>query len=133
MTGRLVRGTILAIVLALILNLIIYFFGQSLNVSFLTQMGGNGLREVGIGPIVIVTLLTTILGAVLLWLLDRFAQDPLYLFLWIAAAVALLSLIPLYLGARGVGTFFSLGLMHIATAGAAMAGLTLFFQRCEDC
>lgn len=134
MTGRLIQGTILGIVLAIVFNGLVYWFGQSRGVSFMVQQPNNASPEtVSMGMIIIVVIATIIVGALILWGLSQFTATPLMIFLWLAAIVTLLSLFPVYQAALGIGTFTSLGLMHIITAGAASLGLALFFQSCETC
>lgn len=132
MTNRIVQGTILALVLALVLNFLIYFLSRNLGVTHLAKMG-DSVTTVGAGNIIFATLVAIIGAAAVLWLLGRFSGNPLYTFLWVAAIVALLSLLLPYTQAIGLGSFASLGLMHVATALAATAGLALFLHRCENC
>lgn len=134
MSGRLVQGTILSIVLALLLNGLVYWFGQSRGVSYLIQQPNSPSPEVvTYGMVIIVTVVTTLFGGLLLWLLSQFAARPLMIFLWAAAIVGLLSLIGPFGTALGVGSMTALGLMHIITAGTAALGLAIFFQQCENC
>lgn len=134
MTGRIVQGTVLGIVLAVLLNWLVYWFGTSRNVGFMVmQPNAPAPETVTLTQIIIVSIVLTIVGGVLLWILDRFTGDPLMIFLWIAAIVSIVSLIGPYSMAVGRGTFTSLGLMHIITASAAALGLAIFFQRCDTC
>ncbi len=134
MTGRIIQGTLLGVVLALVFNGLVYAYGQSRGVSFLVQQGaGAEPMAVSFLMVAIMGSILIILGAILLWALSRFTDNPLMVFLWIAAIVLLISLIGPYQMALGIGSFFSLGLIHVITAIAGILGLAIFFQRCEEC
>lgn len=134
MTGRIVQGTILGIVLAIVFNWLVYAYGQSRSVSFLVQQpNSTAPQTISLGMIIIASIITIIIGAIILWALSRFTDNALMIFLWLAAIVALISLVGPYQMALGIGSFATLGLMHIITATAAATGLAIFFQRCENC
>ena len=124
------NGTFLAIVVALILNLLVYFVGRSLlDVPFTVAQDPS---VVTLMPIIIVTIITTIGAGLVAWLLQRTTDNFVRIFLWLAAILALLSLIPVYSMAIGRPSFFSLGLMHVITAASAVYGL-LYFSSCDNC
>ncbi|MGB1250232.1 MAG: DUF6069 family protein [Candidatus Promineifilaceae bacterium] len=130
MTYDIRNGTLLAIVLSLVLNLIVFFVGQlGLNVPFTVD---SPLSPVSILPIVIATLVTIIGAGIVLWALQNSMGNFVRIFLWLAAIIGLLSLIPVYLLTFDKASFFSLGLMHVFTASAAVYGL-LYFSQCDDC
>ncbi|MEM7330951.1 MAG: DUF6069 family protein [Chloroflexota bacterium] len=134
MTGRIIQGTILGVVLALVFNWLAYLFGQSRGVSYLVLEGGGAdPTAVSLGMILLAGSISIIIGAVILWVLGRFTDNPLTIFLWISAIVLLVSLFPVYQASLGMGTFAILGITHIITAVAGILGLAIFFQRCDDC
>lgn len=134
MTGRIVQGTFLGIALAVILNWIVYFISSTRGVGFLVQQPiSPDPQPVTLFSILIVSIISIAAGGLALWILDRVTANPLAVFLWLTAVVGLISIIFLYQSALGLGSFASLGLMHIVTATAAALGLTIFFQRCETC
>ncbi|MCB9421288.1 MAG: hypothetical protein H6667_15910 [Ardenticatenaceae bacterium] len=129
MRNDVVKGTILAAVLALVLNLIIYFVGASRGVSYLTQQPGT----VGSGMVIVASLVTAVAAGIGLWLLARFMKNPLNLFMWLAGILALLSLLLPYAMAHDTGTFVALGLMHVSSGLAIVYALVNYFQRCPTC
>ena len=133
MTGRIIQGTILGIVLAAVFNFLLYQYGASRGVSYLVKQSGAAPQAVSLGMIIGLGSLMIIIAGLVLWLLSRVSDNPLMVFLWIAAIVAIISLIFPYQRALGMGSFATLGLIQIITAGAATLGLAIFFQRCPDC
>lgn len=134
MRNKVVTGTILAAVLAVVLNLIIYVVGNSQGVSYLTQQPGTAVwQPVGMGMVIVASLVTAVAAGIGLWLLARFMNNPLNLFMWLAGILALLSLIMPFTMARDTGTFTALGLMHVGSALAIVYALVNYFQRCPTC
>ena len=134
MRNNIVKGTMLAVVLAVVLNLIIYVVGNSRGVSYLAQQPGMaGWQPVGLGMVVIASLVTAVAAGIVLWLLARFMENPLNLFMWLAGILALLSLIMPYTMTRDTGTFATLGLMHVGSGLAIVYALVNYFQRCQTC
>lgn len=124
------NGTLLAIAIALTLNLLVYFIGRGLlNVPFTVAQDPNVVTLV---PIIIATIIAMAGAGLVAWLLQRASDNFVQIFLWLAAILALLSLIPVYSMAVGRPSFFSLGLMHVITAASAVYGL-LYFSSCDDC
>lgn len=124
------NGTLLALAVALILNLLVYFIGRVLlSVPFTVAQDPNVVTLV---PIIVATIVTTAGAGLVAWLLQRVSSNFVQIFLWVAAILALLSLIPVYTMAIGRPSFFSLGLMHVITVGSAVYGL-LYFSSCDDC
>ena len=130
MTYNIRNGTILALVLALLLNLIVFFIGRSfLNVPFTVSQFPD---PIGIVQIIVMTLASTLGAGIVLWVLQNSQPNFVQIFLWLAAILALISLIPVYTMAIGRGSFFSLGFMHVITASSVVYGL-LYFSNCDDC
>lgn len=130
MTYDIRSGTILASVLALILNLIVYFIGRNLLSIPFTVAQFPGV--VTIVPIILATVVSVIAAGILLAILQRATANFVRIFLWIAGVFALLSLIAPYITAIGRPTFFLLSLMHVITAMAVVYGI-LYFSQCDNC
>ncbi len=128
------KGTILAVVLAVVLNLIIYVVGNSLGVSFLTQPpGAANWQTVNGGMVVGASVVTAVAAGIGLWLLARFSNNLLNLFMWLAGILALLSLIMPYTMTRDTATFAALGLMHVGSGLAIVFALVNYFQHSQTC
>lgn len=124
------NGTLLAVAIALLLNVLVFLIGRfGFNV---TPSVAQDPSPVSLIAVILITLITTISAGLIFWLLQRSSASFVQIFLWLAAIVALLSLYPVYTLAIGQASFFSLGLMHVFTAASAVYGL-LYFSRCENC
>lgn len=134
MDNDILKGTTLAVVLALVLNWLIYVVGNSLGVSFLAQQPNTATwQPVSLGMVAMASVVTAVAAGIGLWLLARFMDNPLTLFMWIAGILALLSLIGPYTMTRDTGTFTALGLMHVASGLAILFSLVNYFQRRTAC
>lgn len=134
MGNDILKGTVLAVALALVLNVLIYVVGNSLGVSFLAQPpNAAGWQPVSMGMVVVASVVTAVAAGIGLWLLARFMDNPLTLFMWIAGILALLSLISPYTMTRDTGTFATLGLMHVASGLAIVFSLVNYFQHRTAC
>lgn len=130
MTYDIRSGTFLALILALVLNLVVFFIGRTaLSVPFTVNLGGG---IVTVTHLILTTIITTIGAGLILWILQRSIGNFVEIFLWLAGILALLSLIFVYAQAIGRPSFFSLGLMHIISVGSIVYGL-LYFSHCERC
>jgi hypothetical protein len=134
MDNDIFKGTILAVVLALVLNLLIFVVGNSLGVSYLAQQPNTvGWQPVSGGMVAVASVVTAVAAGIGLWLLARFIDNPLNPFMWIAGILALLSLIMPYTMTRDTGTFAALGLMHVGSGLAIVFSLVNYFQRRTEC
>lgn len=134
MENDIVKGTTLAVVLALVLNLLLFLIGNRLGVSYLAQQpGAAGWQPVGLGMVVAASVVTAVAAGIGLWLLTRFMDNPLTVFMWIAGILALLSLFMPYTMTRDTGTFATLGLMHVGSGLAIVFSLVNYFQRRTAC
>ena len=130
MTYDVRSGTLLALVLALVLNLAIFFIGRTtLDVPFTVNLGSGTVTT---SQLIITTIITTLGAGVTFWLLQRFVSNSIVGFLWLASILALLSIIFVYAQAIGRPSFFSLGLMHVVSAASIVYGL-LYFSHCATC
>lgn len=134
MDNDIVKGTILAVVLAVALNLIVYVVGNSLGVSFLAQQPNTvEWQPVSGGMVATVSVVTAVAAGIGLWLLARFMDNPLNIFMWTAGILALLSLIMPYTMTRDTAAFATLGLMHVGSGLAIVFALVNYFQRRPTC
>jgi hypothetical protein len=134
MENDIVKGTILAVVLALVLNLVLFVIGKGLGVSFLAQQAGAAdWQPVRLGMVIAASVVTAVAAGIGLWLFTRFMDNPLTVFMWIAGILALLSLSMPYTMTRDTGTFATLGLMHVGSGLAIVFSLVNFFQRRTAC
>lgn len=125
MDGRIVRGAILALILAVIMNLITFTAASRAGASFLTNPANP--QSMTLVEIMLVTIGLVILGAVVMIMLDRFLPERAKtIFLWTAVLVSLISLIIPYNFAIGMGTFAAIGIMYITTPLAIILGLVIF-------
>ena len=124
------NGTLLAVAIALLLNLLVFLIGRfGFNVTLDVAQDPSPVPLIAI---ILVTLIMTIGAGILFWLLQRTSPSYVRIFLWLATIVGLLSLYPVYTRAIGRARFFSRGLMHVFTAASVVYGL-LYFSRCENC
>lgn len=128
--NNLVRGGILGGLIAVVLNVVIYFVTTSIGGVPLTIVD-SAFSEVPLPAVIILTVAGTIGAVILLWILQRVSSRPIDLFLWIALIVGLLSFIPTWLATESRGAFMGLGLMHVAAAFGIVWGL-LYSLRDSD-
>lgn len=134
MREQIIQGTAFAAVLAVLLNVVVYLLGASQNVGFMVMRPGRPAPQpVSLLQIIALSLALIVLAGAVLWVLDRLTDAPLMIFLWTAAAAALLSLVLLYAFAVGTATFALLGLIHIITVSSAALGMAIFFQHRKSC
>ena len=134
MTNNLVRGVGLGIGLTVVLNVLIYGLGRALTVSYLVaRPGAAGFQTIGLGMVIGVSVVAALAGGLLAWFWGLDRDRSLTTFGWIAAVVALLSLLGPYSMARDSGSFVFLGLMHIGTALAIVYSLAHFSWRGKAC
>lgn len=120
---------VIAGVVAVVINLIIYFFATSVfNIPVQITMGGPTAPLVPLtpGPVIVMSLIPAIGAAVLLWILRRFTARPYTIFLVIAVIGLLLSFggplpLPVAAAAKAV-----LVLMHVVTAAVIVGFLARF-------
>lgn len=134
MSNDLVRGVGLGLLLAVVLNVLLYAGGRALGVAFMAaQPGATGFERVELIWVVAASILAALAGGVVAWLLGNERARGLTTFGWLALVVGLLSLLVPYRLAQDSGSFVLLGLMHVAAALAIVYGLAHFYWRCEVC
>jgi magnesium-transporting ATPase (P-type) len=120
--GKLWWVSLLAGVVAAVLNIVVMFIANSSGVIFEVDNPQMGAMVVDAVAIVLLSIVPAIGAGVLLWLLDRFTNRPFTIFWIISAVFLLLSLIPNFTLPMAPGASFWLGLMHVVAA-AAIVGL----------
>lgn len=119
--SSLIRGGIIAAILSLIINIVIYLVGTNQGVSWALI---NAPRpSVSLIMVIIATLVATIGAVALMWLLQRMSSRPTEIFLWIALIFGLLSLIPVYVSTQSRASLIALGLLHVGAALGIVWGL----------
>ncbi|MGW1297835.1 DUF6069 family protein [Streptomyces sp. NPDC002533] len=79
--------------------------------------------DIGLLPVVLLALLSSLAGWALLATLERFTRRPYLLWTVAAAVVLLLSFLPLTGSGMTEGTRMTLALMHVVVGAALVAGL----------
>lgn len=128
-TNHLWWVTIVAIVLAVVGNAILYFIANAAVAGGLTAVppGETEATPLPLAVVIVATVVPAIVGAVILILLNRF-NKPINIFRIIAVIVTILSFIPVFTlpASVSVGSKVFLALMHIVAAVAITGILTTF-------
>ncbi|MCB0031660.1 MAG: hypothetical protein KDE28_27300 [Anaerolineales bacterium] len=134
MASDIVKGTLVALLIGVVLNLIIFLVGQAAAVDFLvTRPGAAETSEISLGIVVLATIIPIVCAGAALWLLSQASTQALNGLMWATILLALFSLILPYNGAHSSGTFVSLGLMHVVVGLATLFGLFNFVWRRSAC
>ena len=126
-----VRGGVIGTLIALVLNVIIYFVTSATNVP-LSIVGNSNFDTVPLIAVILLTIVPSIGAALFLWALDKFTAKPVEIFLWIALILGLLSLLPTFFATETRGAFIGLGLMHVAAAMGIVWGLLYSLRGSDD-
>lgn len=121
------RRTLVAMSLAMVINIVLYYLGQLIVPNGLQVMRGpdTPLEPLPFAAVVFTTAIMLMIGAVVYWLLETFVNEaPNTIFTVVAVVALIVSLAgPLFL-ASGVATQFILSLMHVVAAGSLIWVLT---------
>ncbi len=128
MDRNLLRGSLLAALLALILNGVIFFVANLIAPESRTS---NPLVDLQLTNVLLYTVIAVAAAVFVLWLLARFSETPGTLFLWLLLVISLLSLILPYTRSLNSWTFAAWGLMHVVIAWSIGYGLILFERPIE--
>ncbi len=131
--GRLPGAVGLAIVVAVIANLIVFYLAGALGVNFSGPFMGPDAppSQLSLVEIIGATVVPAIAGGVFLWILNRFTAQPIRFFIIAAIIFGVLSLGgPLMLPVDG-SVKVSLLLMHIIT-GTLIVGMLIRQTRQTD-
>ena len=126
---RILIGTIVAIVVAAILNVIVFFIGDAAGAfpddfRFEAPMGGSE-TSMGVGNVILSTVSYLAIAGVVFAIISRFSRHPARVFLWVAIVVFLLSLLqPLMLEDAPNDMVAFLMLMHLVATFVVVAVYT---------
>ncbi len=123
MDKNLLRGSLLAIGLVLVLNTAIFYVAKAITPE---SRFFDSLLDLQLTNALLYSVVAVVVAAVVLWLLARFSESPSNLFLWLLLIIFLLSLILPYTRALNTWTFAAWGLMHVVVAWSIGYGLILF-------
>lgn len=124
----LIRG-ILGGAVAGIINGIIYLIARASDVSFTvpSQQEAGATMDIGIGPIIIFSVVPAVIASLLVLLLNRFTRKPFTIYLIIAVIILLVSFFPLTLEMDNI-TRIVLGIMHVIVASGITIGLNSAYR-----
>ena len=109
--SRNVLHSIYTVVVSIILNVIVYFIGNALGISWATNQG-----IVTVGPVVIASIVGAVLGIIGYLLLGViFGDGQRIWFIWLATIIGVLSMLMPWTGANDLGTMAFLGIMHVVS------------------
>jgi len=123
MDKSLARGSLLATLLAVILNVVIFFVANAVAPN---SQYFDSLVDLQLISSLFYSVGAIMVAAAILWLFSRFSETPGNTFLWLLLIVFLLSLILPYTQAINSWTFAAWGLMHVVVAWSIGYGLILF-------
>lgn len=126
-TGKLWQAAVLAAVLAVIGNLIVFFVGNQLLPTPLlipTQPGGTELAPLTALPVIAATIIPILLAALFLTLLGRWVARPFTIFTVVAVLFLLLSFISPLLLPVDLMSKLILNAMHVVAGVIAIGVLT---------
>lgn len=129
MDKHILRGSLVAIILALLLNAVIFVVANAIAPE---SRFFDSLIELQLTNVLLYSLVSVVVAAVALWLLARFSETPGNAFLWLLLIVFLLSLLLPYTRAINTWTFAAWGLMHVVVAWSVGYGLILFERPYEE-
>jgi hypothetical protein len=117
----LIRRRALGVAVAVLACVLIWALGRVAGVDYTVANPGRAPMEVGLGPVVIFSLLASLVGWAALVVLERFTRRATAIWTPLAVVVALLSLLPLAGSEADGGTKLTLGAMHLAVAAVLIA------------
>lgn len=127
MTRKIVEGSIYALIVALLLNLLLFWLGNNLSGPIEAILpGSDNPQAVPTINVILATTVPIILAGGGLLFLSRLREDFLWVGMWIIGIISLLSLVLPYVGTVNTASFATLGLMHTVVALAAQFCLINF-------
>lgn len=123
--SRLWLAALAAAGIAAIANIAIWLLAGALAVPLNIQVGGpqSPVVPLGAGPVIVMSVVPALLGAALLWLLNRFTARPRLVFQVVAVVVLLLSLAGPLLLPVALANKLVLSLMHVVAAAVIVSVL----------
>jgi hypothetical protein len=122
--GPVWRAGLLAAAAATVVNALLWvLLQQVLDVGLQTpvQPGEPELQSLPIGPVIFITLLASLAGAVALWLLARRGPSGVRLWAWLAVAFGVLSALPAFSLDVSTGRQLGLVLFHLLATVVVIA------------
>jgi hypothetical protein len=128
-TRTLVRGGAIGTGLALAANLVVWLVGHiGAPTRVVTGWAPDG-EDLSIANVVVTTVVLVLLGAALLWVLERRRADAFRIWVIVAAVFAVASIPPVLRLDIDGGSKLALAAMHLATGAAAIAGQAIVRRR----
>ncbi|MCM8749622.1 DUF6069 family protein [Thermomicrobiaceae bacterium CFH 74404] len=124
--ARLWHAGVLAAIVAVALNVVIYLSADALGASFVVQPPNREPSEVTAGGVVVLTAVPLIIATVVYGVLRRFTRQAFRVFVVLALVVFLILLIPPLGAAPELSTAAALILMHVVATGSILGALALF-------
>jgi hypothetical protein len=126
---RVLAGTAAGVGLALVANLAVFLIGDAgAPVRVITGWEPDGVA-MQLGDVLGASVAWVLIGAAGLWLLERFRADGFRAWAVLAAAIAVLSIVPLFRLDVDAGSKVTLSAMHLVVGAAAIAGHALVRAR----
>ena len=109
--SRNILHSIYTVIVSIVLNIIVFFIGNAAGISWSTNDG-----PIGIGAVVIVSIIGALIGIVGFFILNFFLGDRSRIwFIWLATILGVLSMIGPWGASSDLGTMVFLGLMHVVS------------------
>lgn len=122
--GRILQAGLMAGVVAAVVNVVIFLIGSAMGFfpsSVITPAG----QPLSLAPVIMMSLIPSIVAGGVYALIARFARNPSQIFLWVAAAVFVLMFFgPFSIKGATTGMIVSLEIMHVVVAGLCVYFLT---------
>jgi hypothetical protein len=123
-TGPVWRAGLLATAAAVVVNAVVWVLLQQVldvGLQIPTQPGSTELNDLPIGPVIGVTALSGLVGAVVLWLLTRRGPSGVRLWVILAVAFGVLSALPAFGLDTSTGRQLGLVLFHLLATVTVIA------------
>lgn len=117
----LLRRRAWGIAVAVLACVLIWVLGRIAGVDYTVTNPGRPAMDVGVGPVIVFSLVASLIGWAALVALERFTRHATAIWTALAVVVTLLSLLPLAGSEADGSTKLTLGAMHLAVAAALVA------------
>lgn len=121
------RNTVFGAIVAIVLNLVVFFIGRAGGVDFsVLQPGATEVIQVSPVLVVFATIFGGVLSLIGFYALSAVMEDPRLVWIIVCLVIGALSNIAPVNAAQNVGTAVLLSLMHVVAAGAYAYYLGLY-------
>jgi hypothetical protein len=121
----LAKGAALGVGLGLAANLVVFLVGQAgAPTRVITGWAPDG-TDLDVGSVVLATISLSLLGTAALWAFDRVSANAFRRWSMLAAAVAVLSILPVLRLDIDAGSKLTLAVMHLVVGAATIGGHAL--------